>query len=282
MLATNLPLAPVLALLVAVLAAVPARAFPPAPPHELYGRVRDAFGNPIADGAEVILESTSGVRLTGFVLEQTEPGINYRLLVPLDAGLTDEPYQPTALMPAAPFRLRVVVGGASFLPLEMKASSSAIGAPGGRTRLDLTLAVDADGNGLPDLWEKAAAAALGIRWEAGVIRPDDPYPGSGLTYRQAYLAGTYALDPKEGFALSIVPDSGGASRLAFTAVRGRTYVVQTGDQLGAWTSIPFRIPGLAPEPVSVYHATETRRIEVEAVVPAETAGNARFFRLGVD
>ncbi|MCC6235619.1 MAG: hypothetical protein IT580_23485 [Verrucomicrobiales bacterium] len=166
----------------------------------------------------------------------------------------------------------------------MTSSSPAIGAPGGRTRLDLTLAVDADGNGLPDLWEKAVAAQLGLRWEAGLIRPEDAYPGAGLTYREVYLAGTYSVDPKEGFMLEILGVAEAQPRLTFTAVRGRTYVVQTAEEIGTWTEVPFVLSESAASasPVRSYHATETRRVEIRAVLPGESTSQARFFRLLVD
>lgn len=256
-------------------------AFPPAPPHQIYGLVRDQIGNPLGDGATVILEAASGTRLQTFVVAQTEPGVNFRLDVPMDAGLTSDLYSPTALMPTAPFRLRVMVGRTTFLPIEMTLDSSKLGVPGGRTRIDLTLGVDADGNGLPDAWEKAVAAFLGKLWQAGQINPNDPYPGSGMTYREVYLAGTYAVAPTEGFALQIATDTQGVPRLAFTAVKGRSYTLQAAAQLGEWTTVPLRLLNADPAAAALnaYQATETRRVEI--VPPDATGQAARFFRLMV-
>jgi hypothetical protein len=255
-------------------------AFPPAPPHLIYGVVRDSLGYPLGDGAEVILEAASGARVRAFVLAEVDSVINYRLQVPMDAGLTDDLYAPTALMPAAPFKLRVRVGNTTFLPIEMTADFSTLGIPGGRTRMDLTLGVDADGNGLPDAWEKAVAAHLGRVWQAGQIHPDDAYPGAGLTYREVYLAGTYAMDPKDGFALQLIVTPGQAPKLAFTAVKGRTYTLQSATVLGEWTATPFRVLPAGASTVPIYQATETKRVEIEA--PLVGGAPAQFYRLLVE
>src|SRR5512140_3058312 len=75
-------------------------AYPPAPCHTLYGMVRDEYGNPLALAkAEVILETVTGVRLKTEVIPQLTPDANYRLQVPMDAGLTADAYKPTALRP---------------------------------------------------------------------------------------------------------------------------------------------------------------------------------------
>src|ERR1051326_1374827 len=140
------------ALLGVLLCCSPARAFPPAPPHRLYGLVRDQWGNPInVTGAQVFLETTNGPGVTVALAPRVEPGINYELLVPMDAGLTAD-VKPTALKPAFPFRLRVKIGQTTFLPIEMAMTAPRIGQPAQATRLDLTLGEDSDGDGLPDAW----------------------------------------------------------------------------------------------------------------------------------
>lgn len=265
--------------LLVLVASLEVQAFPPAPPHTIFGTVRDQIGHPLSDGAEVILEAASGVKVRGFVLAREEPGVNYELVVPMDAGLTSDLYSPTALRPAAPFKIRVMVGRTSYLPMEMTFDFARLGVPGGRTRMDLTLGVDADGNGIPDAWERAVAAFLGRPYVPGGIDPNAPYPGSGLTYREVYLTGTYAVDPEDGFALRIAVSPDGSPRLAFTAVKGRVYTLQAASELGRWFDAAFRtLPaaGDAP-PVMVFEAGETRRVEIEPpVLPDEPA---RFFRL---
>lgn len=266
--------------LLVLLGMATAHAFPPAPDHILFGTVRDQIGNPIDfNGAEIHLETAAGASLTTPVVPQLEPGMNYRLSIPMDAGLTADKYQPTALLPAAPFKLSVRVGGATYLPMEMAGNLARIGLPGGRTRLDLTLGVDADGNGLPDAWEKSVAAQLGRAWQPGQIRPNDVYPGSGMTYRAVYLAGTYSVAPTEGFAIQISRDDAGKPRLAFTAVKGRSYTLQAAERLGEWKTVPLRLLSSGPDDPTQeeYQATETRRTEI--AVPPVDGPATLFYRL---
>jgi hypothetical protein len=264
----------------AAVTAVTVMAFPPAPHHTVYGLVRDEHGHPIDyPGAEVLLEVEASTIARSRIAPRIEPGINYRMSLPLDSGATADLYKPSALRPTVPFRMRVRIGSSIYLPIEMTGAASLLTQPGESSRVDLTLGIDADGNGLPDAWERAIAALLGIPWVPGGIQPGDMYPGSGMSYRDVYVAGTYAVDPEEGFALQILPGTEGRPKLAFVAVRGRSYTVQAAATLGEWRSVPFRaLPVVSGQlPVQVYQAIETRRVEIEA--PELDEAPARFFRL---
>lgn len=266
------------ALVIGVLA-TSALAFPPVPPHTLFGLVRDAIGNPLDTAGEVCFETPAGGVIKTYVASRHEPAVNYELAVPLDAGLTSDLYLPTALRPLAPFRLRVTIGKTTYLPIEMAGDFSKLGRAGGRTRVDLTLGVDEDGNGLPDAWEKAAASFQGRTWVPGGIRATDLYPGSGMSYRDVYFAGTYAVAPTDGFALEIQRSATGLPTLAFTAVKGRTYTVQASETPGEWMEVPFRVLPVsnATEFQDFLTATKTRRFEIEP--PVDDDRPARFFRL---
>ena len=266
---------------VLLLCSILARAFPPIPPHEIYGSLRDGLGNPLRAPAVVILESANGTSIQTPTATWDEPGVDFRLFVPMDAGLDDEPFVPTALHPEAPFRLRVRVGKTTYLPMEMAGDFATLGDSGKRTRLDLTLGVDADGNGLPDGWEQATAKRLGIAWASGSVRPGDPYGNSGLSFLEVYAAETYAKDPKDGFALRIRPSSDGPPTLAFTAIRGRTYTIEASSTLGSWQPVAFRrLPANASTPnTETWTSPDTRRVEVEAPVALENT--VVFYRLRV-
>ncbi len=63
-------------------------AYPPAPYHTIYGTVRDEFGNPlVVTNAEVRLETLTGVQLTTMVVPRLTSDANYRMQIPMDAGL---------------------------------------------------------------------------------------------------------------------------------------------------------------------------------------------------
>jgi hypothetical protein len=247
----------------------------------IFGLVRDETGNPVqADDAEVVLITDAGTKVTAPILTGVEPGLNYKLPVPMDSGIADDLYQPTALRPTLPFRLQVRIGQAIFLPIEMKGDYARMGAPGGRTRIDLTLGEDANGNGLPDAWERALLAQSGGALTE--IRPEDDFDGDGVSNRDEYVAGTYAFDPKDGFTLKIVRTAGEAAVLEFMAIRGRTYAVHGSANMREWTPVPFRLPAdaAAMGTVQSYYAADVRLIQVEVGTPAEQP-SLRFFRLMV-
>lgn len=259
-------------------------AFPPAPPHSIYGLVRDQIGNPLTTStAQVTLTVDSGTSLTDFVAPDREPGANYRLQVPMDSGITSDLYQPSALLPAVPFKLSVKVGSVNYVPMEMKGNYAVLGLPGESTRIDLTLGVDADNDGLPDAWEQAAFHQLGKRWTPGSLNPSAQYPGTGLTFAQVYVAGTYTYAPKDGFVLNLLGMVDGKAQLAFTAVKGRSYTIESASTLGNWSAETFRLAGDSPDtalrPYFLANTTSKQNVEV----PAKTSGEpARFYRLRVE
>ena len=249
-------------------------AYPPAPHHLFYGMVRDEYGSPIAAGAEVILETLGGVQIKTTVIPNLEPGVNYRLAVPMDAGITSDLYKPTALRPTVPFLIRVRIGTVNYLPIEMIGDMSRMGQPGQRTLLNLTLGEDTDGDGLPDAWERL------LNPDLTQVRPGDDSDRDGMTNRQEYLAGTYAFDPKDGFTLNILRLNNGVPVLEFTAIRGRTYTLQGSPDLKTWTTQSFRIPAegaTAPTRAS-YPAADVRKLQIEAIADAGQPV-PRFFRL---
>src|SRR6185369_12599050 len=119
-----------------------------------------------------------------------------------------------------------------YLPLEMVLGLRLLGEPAASTRIDLTLGVDTDGDGLPDAWELANG-----------LNPNDPtdadrdLDGDGISNRTEYLAGTYAFDPADGFRLTLTGVTAGASDMEFLAIRGRTYTVEASLNLKQWTPV---------------------------------------------
>ena len=100
-------------------------AYPPVPHHRFYGMVRDEYGHPIqTEGAEIIFETSTGRILRSPIADYYPAGTNYRLDVPMDAGLNEALYQPTAMLPDAPFRLRVKIGDQTYLPIEVAAADA--------------------------------------------------------------------------------------------------------------------------------------------------------------
>lgn len=255
-------------------------AFPPLPHHTVYGLVRDEFGNPLtASGTELILDTLSGTSLSTSVVAGLEAGVNYRINVPVDAGLTDDLYRPTALRPTAPFRIRVKIAGRTYVPLEMKANMAQLGQPARSSRVDLTLGEDTDGDGLPDAWERSVIAAGKLGVSLSGLNPNDRLNGNPLSVLQAYIAGTYAWDPKDGFRVDIVQFEGLNPVLEFLALRGRSYSVIGSDDLTTWVPVPVQVQGAsASGTVNFYQSSQLKQVRV--TVPADS-GKAppKFFKL---
>jgi hypothetical protein len=255
-------------------------AFPPAPHQEVFGLIRSELGVPlVAANAEVVLEA--GGKLLGriTVSRNLEPGVNYRLTIPLDSGVTGDSYSPTALQPTVPFRLRVKIGNVTYLPIEMSGVSALLTRPGAATRVDLTLGEDTDGDGLPDAWERQLIAGLRGGKTLADINPNDDADGDGLSNLQEYLAGTYAFDPQDGFSLSIVSTQGDRPVLEFLAIRGRDYEIQGSADLQSWAPVAFSLTTDAAGTAlrNNLRATDTR---VRRPVVAPTDGvQPRFFKL---
>lgn len=252
------------------------QAYPPAPFHLFFGMLRDEYGEPILSSkAEVILESPGGVEIKTTINPGIEAESNYRLEVPMDAGLMSGPYQPTALRPFASFRVKVRIGRNVYLPIEMRGDYGSLGQPGKRTRINLTLGEDANGDGLPDAWQRLINADL------SKVRPDAD-AGNGLTYLETYLAGTYAVDPSGGFELKILDVTNSVPQLAFVAVTGRTYRLLSSLDLVTWTPTEFRIPadGLNAPVRSSFVTYSVKAMQIEPVV-AEGETTPTLFRLVV-
>jgi hypothetical protein len=203
--------------------------------------------------------------------------VNYQLEVPMDSGITSDLYKPTALCPTVPFRIKVKIGQTVYLPIEMKGDYAHLGQPGRRTRLDLTLGEDANGNGLPDAWERALLQAGG---GTGTIRPEDDFDGDGLSNLEEYLAGTYAFDSQDGFSLKITRTENQVIQLSFMVIRGRTYTIVGSADFQTWTPVQFRIPANGAEApfLTGYYASDVRVLRVEVLSPADQP-SMRFFNL---
>jgi len=211
--------------------------------------VRDEMGEPLSLlGAQVILETTNGSPVQTVISPGLEPGVNYEMQVPMDSGIGPDLYKSSALTTSSSFRLKVLVGNTVYLPLEMVGDLSLLGQPAERTRIDLTLGEDADGDGLPDAWERAMISALGGNLTLADIRPGDDSDGDGLSNLNEYLAGTYAFDPSDGFVLTLTKIDANNSMVEFLAIRGRTYSVVVSSDLKVWSPAGFTIPAESPSP----------------------------------
>ncbi len=259
-----------------------ALAFPPLPHHTVFGLVRDELGTPLTTAAaEVTLETLSGTTLKSVIAPGVEAGVNYRIEVPIDAGLTSDAYLPSAMQPTAPFRMRVRLGTRTYVPMEMRLEAPRLGQPAESSRVDLTLGEDTDQDGLPDSWERAMIQSGKLNLSLAQFSPTNRINGNALTVMESYVAGTYAWDPKDGFRLDIQSMDPAGPVLRFMGLRGRSYTISGSDDLKSWTPMRFAVQGRANgNEVGFYQPTALQQVQVVVRRPSEDP-LPRFFRLTV-
>jgi len=254
-------------------------AMPPAPYHLIYGLVRDQYGTPLSSSSSlVILQAQSGTQLTAQFLPGFAAGINYQIKVPMDSGQTPVLYRPDALIESNEFTMLVTVGTTTNIPIEMT-NFVMLGQPGGSTRIDLTLGVDSNGDGIPDAWENAYLTALGTNIPLSSINANSILAG-GLTLWQAYLQGLPVFDPGVPFRVTLIGFDGTYPVIAFPAMTGRSYTVLGSSDLNTWTPLLFNLPTDAPgAPArSFFYSSTIQNVELQVSPPAP-ATNATYLKL---
>ncbi len=268
-----------------------ALAFPPAPSHTIYGTARDEYGTPfLSPVIQIVLVTPGGVTLSTSINPGILPGVNYQLQVPMDAGLTPDPYMPNALPVAAPFKLYAIIGSITNLPIQMTGNFAQLGQPAQRTRLDLTLGADANGDGIPDAWEYAFLAAIGSNLSLSNLNANTDYTHDGFTLAQEFLLGNYPYNPGGSLTVRLVSVNGGSPLLEFTTMTGRSYTVLGSADLKQWMPLSFTVPAEGPNPAthSFYLASDIRTLQVSAIT-SSAGGNmqvvlpaspgSKFYRL---
>jgi hypothetical protein len=211
------------------------------------------------------------------------PGVNYQIKVPMDSGTAgSSPYRGNALMPAAQFKIYVVVNGQTNLPIEMIGSFETLGQPAKSANIDVTLGVDANGDGIPDQWEYAFLAALGLNIPLSSINANSVLTPDGLTLRQQYLLGAYPYLTDQILRITFAGFHGISPDLTFPVITGRYYSVLGSPDALNWSPLSFFLPSDDPQgaPRTSYYATSITTLEVY-VVPPTGAVKAQFYRIQV-
>jgi Bacterial TSP3 repeat len=269
-------------------------AFPPAPFHTLFGMVRDDNGQALrADGGEIVFYRNGSEFLRTPITETARFDQNYQIRLRMDMlRLGTQSYSGLANSTGASFTLGVVLNSIVYFPIEMS-SSRTLGSPGERVRLDLTLGVDTDGDGIPDAWEQSQLYAGGVMpgdhgWDLSLINRDGDFDGDGVSNWQEYIAGTFAADPTDYLALSITEALPHHVRLRFFGIFNKVYSLESSTNLQTWTpaSLFLRNPestdsdDVANPPVAqpFVRARDTAFIDLYA--PSDASGRT-FYRLKV-
>ncbi len=269
---------------VLALSAGAARAFPPAPYYTLYGTVRDQTGQVVtaADARVVLLKGTEEAGRAA-INSNIQLDQNYEMGVRIDAARPATAlYTPAAVPALGQFHLAVEMGGQRLYPIEVSGGALTAGKGGERVKLDLTLGVDSDGDSLPDAWEQWQLFQAGllpgvIGWDLSKIDRDGDFDGDGQSNWLEYIAGTFAGDATERFALNIKTKTETAVSFEFFAITGKTYTIERSTDLTTWTRVPLTAGPAPAAPAESYRATAVGMVAVQcAPVPGEAREQFRL------
>jgi hypothetical protein len=253
-----------------------AQAGTPLPAQIVYGRVRDAYGFPYLDSGRIVVRkgAVECARFNfGAILSD---GMNFRLALDMDSG--GSPYAPYAVQTGDALTIAVEVGGIS-LPL-IPTNRLIAGSAGSAVNLDLCTGTDADGDGLPDEWERLLCEQSGGRL-GGIadVKPNDDFDGDGLSNRDEFRAGTLPF-----LATDVLQVSGfdcvSASRikLRFLTSLGQTYRLIATESLAGGSWVPLRFSVRDGDPVSFRELVGDGSFQTLYI---ETSANTLFLRLAV-
>jgi len=236
-----------LLLLAVILLIPPARAFPPAPYFTIFGYVRDQYGILIPPGAASLLvlkDSREILRQPLTAVGTADHNYQIRMRMEMLRPATTS-YSSKALSTGTVYTIAVDVGGQLLLPIEMSTPPS-VGGSAERRRLNLTLGIDSDGDGLPDAWEESQLYHTGILpgadgWDLSLIDRDGDFDTDGVSNYGEYLAGTYATDASSILALQVKEKLGNFARLEFYGFYGKSYVLETSTDLQTWSVVSFSL-----------------------------------------
>jgi hypothetical protein len=259
-------------------------AFPPAPYYTLYGMVRDQVGQTVtAEGAEIILLK-GGVEIGRTPITCGPLDHNYELNIRIDAARSGTVfYSDKAVAALGEFSLVVAMNGALFYPIEVNGTLKA-GKGGERVRLDLNIGEDANKDGLPDVWEEWQLYQAGVypdangKWDLDLLGGmSGDYDRDGQNNLQEYLAGTFAGDATETFALALKEKLPQSVRFEFYAITGKVYTIESTLDMKTWTRVAFAVgaPGTGSE---AYQATQ---VGILSIFTAPRSNTGEFFRLTV-
>ncbi|MDA8736289.1 hypothetical protein N9M57_02795 [Opitutales bacterium] len=273
-----------LILLVSLLSSLTALAFPPAPYYTLYGMVRDQIGQTLtAEGAVVVLLK-EGVEVGRTPITANRIDQSYELNVRMDQTRSGTAlYSDKAVSVGGLFSLVVEMNGSTFYPIEVSGTLQA-GSGGERTRLDLTLGSDSDGDGLPDVWEQWQLYQAGQYpdadgiWDLSQITAEGDFDGDGQSDGFEYIAGTFAGDATEVFGLEIKEKLAGNVRLEFYAITGKAYTIERSSDMLEWQRVNFAAQSAQNTPAASYVASGVGQVPV-FLTPASDA--KEFYRLSV-
>ena len=260
-------------------------AFPPAPYYTIYGDVRDQYGILIpADGAAVVVYKDGKEVMRQELMAFQGADFNYQLRLRIDMlRSSTTSYSSVALTSGTIYTLAVSIGSQLYYPIEM-ATAPTIGSASTRRRLNLTLGVDSDGDGLPDAWEEAQLYQGGYLpgdngWDLALIDKNGDFDKDGVSNYTEYVAGTYATDSSSVLSLSIKEKLATSARLEFYAFYGKSYNLESSTDLKTWAAVPFSTGDPAAPDAAAAQSSLTSTVTDVISIYADASAQSTYYRL---
>ncbi len=266
-----------------VLCGAALRAYPPAPNYTIYGLVRDQVGATLAvDGAEIILLKDNVEIGRAPIFKDLRLDSNYELSIRIDqTRAATRVYSTKAVAPQGIYSLKIVMNGQNFFPIEAN-NTLRVGNGGERVRLDLSLGVDANNDGLPDAWQEWVLYQAGRRpgtagWDINLITKNGDFDGDGISNFLEYIAGTFAGDATERFELRLTAKTATSVGFEFYAITGKVYGIEESTDLKTWAPVAFATTANGST-ANLYRSPGSG---ITSAFVAVQAGPSRFYRLTV-
>lgn len=270
---------------VLIMSSPPLRAFPPEPYSTVYGDVRDQFGLLLpSDGAAVVVYKDGKELMRQGLVSSEGTDYNYQLRLRIDMlRSSSTSYSSVALATGMAYTMAVSIGSQLYYPIEM-ATPPLVGSPSVRSRLNLTLGVDSDGDGLPDAWEEAQLYHGGQLageggWDLSLIDQNGDFDNDGVNNRMEYIAGTYATDSVSVLSLSIKEKLATSARLEFYAIYGKRYTLESSTDLETWRAEPFILSDPAAANAPAAQSSLTSTVTGVMSIYAADAAHSTYYRL---
>ena len=270
--------------LISLLSVLIGNAYPPTPGVVVTGIVRDEYGWVLRSaGAEVVfrqgdVEITRAPIANGMSME-----FNYRVLLPLDAGIAPGTYRQGAIRATAAWTVEIHSSGAVYPPIEVLTGDLPELEAGTEIQLDLTLGEDSDADGLPDDWELWQLQLAGFfpgdpEYNLDQLNATGDFDLDGLSDSQEFFAGSVAVFNGSVNQLDLVGfQEANLIEFDYYATRNKDYQLEWSENLVDWTPVPSSLDDPAGEPVNAWTATRTGWRTIYA--PSE--GSSRLYRLRV-
>jgi hypothetical protein len=255
-------------------------AFPPAPYYSIYGNVRDEHGQLIpANGSTVVFFYKAAEHSRHSITSLGVSDFNYEIRMKMDMNQSGTSvYDSLAVSSGVAYTLAIDIGGVLYYPIEISTPPT-VGDPADRRRLDLTLGVDSDKDGLPDAWEKAQLFNAGLpTTDLSLISPGGDFDKDGISDRQEYISGTYATDAADFFFLRIVSLTDQDTVVDFYGITAKTYSIESSTDMVSWAPVSFSMQAGGAK-ISSHVATDVGVLR--AYIPTSIAAKKVFYRVKI-